>query len=54
MNSFWQYDLGRRAGLLDQAPYTNPFPSGIQRNDWLEGWKQGQAELKKAPVDAGA
>ena len=44
----WQFDLGRKAGLADRAPHSNPFPRGVQHDAWRAGWQQGQMERQKA------
>jgi len=43
----WQFELGRKAGLADRAPHSNPFPKDPQRSAWLDGWRQGQLERQK-------
>lgn len=40
------FRVGQIAGLLDRAPYSNPYPLGLQHYAWIDGWRQGQKELK--------
>lgn len=45
----WQFEMGRKAGLRDEAPHGNPFPAGnLQHDQWRAGWQQGQIERRAA------
>lgn len=42
------HEAGRLAGLRNDAASANPYHLPRSRQDWVDGWRQGQVERQKA------